>query len=66
MQTIYHQTTSGSRIEYIEIQLNELVTNKKLSNEKARHIINQFKNSAPGTPKREIAEFNFSNAIRYS
>ena len=66
MQTQYFQNTGGSRIEFIEIELNALVNSKKITTEIATHIISQFHNSSPGSSEREIAEFNFSNAIRYS
>ncbi len=66
MATTYLQNISGTRIDFIKSELNILVSNEKLSTETANHIINQFHDSAPNSPEREIAEFNFSNAVRYS
>ena len=66
MRAQYFQNTGGSRLEFIEIELNKLVNSKKITTDLATRIINQFHNSSPGSSEREIAEFNFSNAIRYS
>lgn len=66
MQTHYMQNTGGSRLEFIEQELDILVSTKRLSDKTAKHIIAQFHKSSPGSSEREIAEFNFSNAIRYS
>lgn len=66
MQTQYFQNTNGSRLDFIESELETLVKKNKISNHTARHILDQFHNSTPGSSEREVAEFNFSNAIRYS